>query len=79
MTSAARLEEAITYRDRLEQNLKFQEGFRVWHGSVQLSFGSYVAIITTKCSGREGLIDALAAEEKMLRNSLDALGVELDG
>lgn len=70
----------MEYRDRLLDIVRFQNGFidDAWEGPITLSFGNYSVGITTKCDGRQGLIDALASERKMIENTLDMLGVDYE-
>lgn len=71
---ATQLEEAIEYRDRLQALREFKNGFSDWQGDVLIHFGSYRAELS-KCS-HDNLMIAIEAETKMLRNSLDLLGVD---
>jgi hypothetical protein len=76
MTKAGDLEDALHYRDRLNSLLQFKSGLETWNGDVVLSFGPYKAVLSTGCT-KDALLGAIAVEEKMLVNTLELLGVEL--
>jgi hypothetical protein len=74
MIDVGRLEEAIEYSKRLYELLLFKRD--LWDGPVDLSFGSYKMTVSVPCC-REQLLAAIAMEERMLRNTLELLGVAL--
>lgn len=77
MTDAARLEEAIGYRDRLTALLEFRRGIAGTPGIIHLQIISYTEPLTIKCSAGD-LLPTIDAEEKMLRNTLEMLGVKVE-
>jgi hypothetical protein len=77
MTKVRDLEDAIHYRDDLNSLLQFKSGLETWNGDVALSFGSYKAFLSMGCT-KDALLAAIAVEEKMLVNTLEILGVDLE-
>lgn len=85
MTKFSQLEEAIEYRERLKDLWCFKSGLEdhgenrpAWGGLVNVSFGGYAASISMG-STRTEFMAAIDAEEKMLLDTLQLMGVEIDG
>lgn len=75
---ADNLEEAIQYRDRLKELQTFKRGLidQKWGGPVECTFGGYKVTLTMKCT-YDLFVAAVLAEEKMLVNTLEMMGVEV--
>lgn len=78
MIAADQLETAIEYRDRLAQLRVFKRGLidEAWNGPVKCTFGGYEVTLSMG-STFEPFRDAVLAEEKMLLNTLEILGVKI--
>lgn len=77
MTRPYQLEPALEFYNKLIKLIAFRDFLRTWNGRVGVQIGSYETELSMSCT-KEQFDAALAMEERMIRNTLEAYGIELE-